>query len=99
MVIKRQVSPHEVDLSFITMEKLLYVFQRARSQANLKAGEVDSRDKDLPRVPYRVEQIESTSPDEIAHFLRYYRKPNTVVGTLTLKRPNFNGLDDTKKKP
>lgn len=40
------------------------------------------------KAPYKVEDVPSTSPNEISHFRSYYKNPDFVEGKIVLKRPN-----------
>lgn len=81
------------------MEHLVEIFEGWKRRLLLQRTAANKADPNLPRIPHKVRQIKSKSPNEIAHFVRHYKNPVEVIGKLSLKRPDFGQANRAKKKP
>lgn len=98
MPAKKRVPTKGCDVSSITMDNLIEVFEGALARSHMREADAKHVDPVLPRVPYKVEQIEPRSPNEIACFRRYYKSPSLIEVKLTLVRPDFSGKEGAKAK-
>lgn len=81
------------------MEHLIEAFERMQAHSHVQGADADKSDPSLPRVPYKVEEVGSTSQNEIAHFRHFYKNPTEVISKLTLVRSDLARSNRTTKKP
>ena len=97
---KKPATTKVSSLNWITIDHLVEVLELKRRKLSGIRANAKQHDPNLPRVPYKVEQIPLPvdSPRVIAHFREFYKDPPEILGKLTLARPDFGKRSGPKTK-